>query len=113
MPLLTISTNTEITDPEQFALEASAFTARLLSKPESYVMVKLEPVQALSFAGNMEPAALIQLKSLGLAEAQTTSFSDALCTFIESRLGINSARIYIEFSSPERSMWGWDKRTFA
>lgn len=112
MPLLTVSTNTTIEKPEAFALNASKFVAELLSKPESYVMVKIDSVQTLSFAGNHEPAAHLQLKSLGLAEENTTAFSLALCEFIEAQLGIKSARIYIEFSSPERAMWGWDKRTF-
>jgi len=113
MPLLTLCTNTTIENPETLALDASKFVAELLSKPESYVMVKIESVQALSFAGNNKPAAHLQLKSLGLPESQTTQFSAALCEFIESALAIKSNRIYIEFSNPERAMWGWDKRTFA
>jgi len=75
-------------------------------------MVKIESALALSFAGSSEPTAHLQLKSLGLPESQTTQFSAALCEFIESALAIKSTRIYIEFSNPERAMWGWDKRTF-
>jgi len=113
MPLLTLCTNTSIDKPETLALNASKFVAELLSKPESYVMVKIESAQTLSFAGNCEPAAHLQLKSLGLPQEKTTQFSLALCEFIESQLNINSERIYIEFFNPERTMWGWDKRTFA
>ncbi|HHO60016.1 MAG TPA: hypothetical protein ENJ64_07205 [Thiotrichales bacterium] len=112
MPLLTISTNTDIRDPGALARDASSLTAEILGKPESYVMVKIEPVQALSFGGSHEPAAHLRLKSLGLLEAQTTKLSTALCDFITDKLDIPAARIYIEFASPERAMWGWDRRTF-
>jgi len=112
MPLLTICTNTDIDHADTFTLEASAFTARLLAKPESYVMVKIETVRTMSFAGSFKAAAHLQLKSLGLAETETERLSAALCQFIEDRLSIPAARIYIEFASPERSMWGWDNHTF-
>lgn len=112
MPLLTVCTNTTIDNPEALALDASKFVAELLAKPESYVMIKIQSALALSFAGSNESAAHLQLKSLGLPESQTTQFSAALCEFIGSALGIKSDRIYIEFSNPERAMWGWDNRTF-
>ncbi len=112
MPLLTISTNTSIDNPDTLALAASELTAKLLGKPESYVMVKIESVQVLSFAGSFAPAAHLRLKSLGLAETETTRLSAALCGFIEDTLDIPGGRIYIEFASPDRPMWGWDKRTF-
>jgi len=112
MPLLEISTNTTIDDQQKIAEQASKLTADLLGKPESYVMVKLQPEQILMFAGSSEPAAHIKLKSLDLPENRTADFSDSICSFISSQLNIDSTRIYIEFTNPERHMWGWDKRTF-
>ena len=112
MPLLELTTNTNIDDVDSLAKQASKLTAEILGKPESYVMVKIMPQQHLIFAGNDEPAAHIKLKSLGLPESDTTELSAKICDFINNELGINSARIYIEFSSPERHMWGWDGRTF-
>ena len=112
MPLLEISTNTEVENAEEVAKQASKLTADILGKPESYVMVKLKPVQTLLFAGSSEPAAHLKLKSLDLPENHTTEYSSKLCSFISSALGIESSRIYIEFSNPERHMWGWDERTF-
>jgi hypothetical protein len=35
-----------------------------------------------------------------------------LCGFITQELGIAAERIYIEFSGPERHMWGWNNKTF-
>ena len=112
MPLLEITTNIRVNDSREILVQASKLTADLLGKPESYVMVKLQPEQYLMFAGNSEPTAHVKLKSLGLPEDKTVDFSARICEFIHSQLGIESARIYIEFSSPERHMWGWDKRTF-
>jgi len=112
MPLLEISTNTQIDNSQAIAEQASKLTADILGKPESYVMVKIQPEQTLIFAGNNEPAAHVKLKSLGLPENNTAGFSEMICSFINSELGVDSARIYIEFASPQRHMWGWDGRTF-
>ena len=112
MPLLEISTNIKVDNSQNIAEQASRLTAEILGKPESYVMVKIQPEQTLIFAGTNEPAAHVKLKSLGLPENRTAEFSSSICSFISSELNINSARIYIEFANPERHMWGWDKRTF-
>ena len=112
MPLLELTTNTAISNCQEVAQQASKLTAEILGKPESYVMVKVNPEQTLIFSGTAEPAAHVKLKSLGLPENSTTEFSAKLCNFINTALGIDSARIYIEFADPERHMWGWDKKTF-
>ena len=112
MPLLVLTTNTTIDDCQHIAQQASKLTAEILGKPESYVMVKIQPGQALIFAGTDEPAAHVKLKSLGLPENNTADFSSKICSLINSELNINSARIYIEFASPERHMWGWNGKTF-
>ncbi|MCK5919804.1 MAG: hypothetical protein KAG66_02615, partial [Methylococcales bacterium] len=39
-------------------------------------------------------------------------YSRALCELVENELGIPADRIYIEFSNPERHMWGWNEGTF-
>lgn len=112
MPLLEITTNTDINNESDFAESASQFTADILGKPESYVMVKILPQQTLVFAGSNAPAAHVKLKSLGLPENRSAEFSAKICAFLNTELNISSARIYIEFSSPERHMWGWDGNTF-
>lgn len=112
MPLLTIKTNIKLDNKTTLAEAASLTTANILSKPESYVMIHIEDEQNLMFGGEHLPCAFVELKSLGLPEDSTADFSTRLCDFIQSHTGINSNRIYIEFSNPERRMWGWDKRTF-
>lgn len=112
MPLLEITTNTTVENSLDIAEQASALTAEILGKPESYVMVKILPEQTLILAGTNEPAAHVKLKSLGLPEDKTTDYSASLCAFISNNFAIDSARIYIEFANPQRHMWGWDNRTF-
>jgi phenylpyruvate tautomerase len=111
MPLLQINTNIAIKDPASVVKEASKLVASMLGKPESYVMVVLNPELNLIFADSDEAAAHLKLKSLGLPESETGQYSEQLCGFMEN-LGIKPARTYIEFSGPPRHMWGWDNSTF-
>ena len=114
MPLLTITTNISLDDEAAQALcsKASSHVASLLGKPESYVMVSLQAGTVMSFAGNDSPCAMLELKSLGLPESQTTAFSESLCDFLNQHAGIKPERIYVQFSAPERHLWGWDRKTF-
>jgi len=112
MPLLTIKTNIKLDNKNALAEAASLTAANILTKPESYVMVHVEDEQCLMFAGEHEPCALLELKSLGLPENLTADFSTRLCDFLNIETGISPSRMYIEFSNPERHMWGWDQRTF-
>lgn len=114
MPLLNINTNVKVaqTDQPQLLKAASQATAEMLGKPESYVMVKLQQDLPMTFGGSDEALALLELKSLGLPEDKTAEYSDKLCRLISEQLSVNSNRIYIEFSSPPRHMWGWDHKTF-
>ena len=112
MPLLQITTNISIDNRTVFTKNASRLIADMLGKPESYVMVMVNADASLVFAGNEDDCAHLKLKSLGLDESRTTDYSTQLCSFIQNTLDIPAARIYIEFSSPERHMWGWDSKTF-
>lgn len=112
MPLLEIKTNTSITDVDPLLKSASEFTATLLDKPESYVMIHLNTDESLIFAGSNKPCAHLKLKSLGLIESETKAYSERLCGFISKNLDIDSSRIYIEFFNPERHLWGWNNSTF-
>lgn len=114
MPYLNIQTNITL-DPEQqstLLTAASAAVAAALGKPESYVMVALQCEVAMLFAGSDQPLAYLELKSLGLPRQRTAELSETLCGLLEASVAIPTARIYIEFADPERSMWGWNGGTF-
>ena len=114
MPLLTLTTNLDIAADQQIPLLSalSTLTAKLLGKPQSYVMVILQDRQPMLMGGTDEPCTYLQFKSLGLPEDSTAGFSAALCDLITGQLGIPANRIYIEFSNPPRHLWGWDRGSF-
>ncbi len=43
---------------------------------------------------------------------QTAGLSALLCSFCKEELNVPEDRVYIEFSSAEGVMWGWNGRTF-
>jgi len=112
MPVLHIHSNISIDDQPDFLAQASSTVANALGKPESYVMILFSECKTMSFAGTQEPTAFLELKSLGLNDSQTSDLSEKLCLFLETTLKVNPSRIYIEFSAPERAMFGWNKTTF-
>ncbi len=114
MPTLRILTNAEVPPDARTELlaQASRAVAEMLGKPESYVLVILEPGRELLFAGTSAPAAYLELKSLGLAETATPEYSSTLCALLTDTLGIPADRVYIEFANPPRHMFGWNGGTF-
>jgi len=114
MPYLLIQTNQSMDDSQRRKLiqQSSTLVSGILGKSENYVMVAIQSSVPMVFAGNDQPLAFLQLKSLGLSESSTTEYSKALCELMNQELDINPNRIYIEFCSPDRHMWGWNKQTF-
>ena len=114
MPYFSIETSKMIDQvgEEAFSHKASVFIAGLLGKPEHYVMVAIRHSTPLRFGGGLEPAAMVQLHSIGLPRDRCTEFSAKICAFIEETLNVAPDRTYIEFRDIERSMFGWNGRTF-
>ncbi len=114
MPLLRIVTNRTIEEPgrSQLLRRASGEVARLLGKPERYVMVICEENPAMLFSASDAPLAYLELKSIGLPAQRTGELSAALCDLIHDELGVTTERIYIEFADADRHLWGWNRGTF-
>jgi phenylpyruvate tautomerase len=114
MPTLIIKTNAPIAENagSELLKAASATVAAMLGKPERYVMVLLEPTPRMSFGGDTAPVAYLELKSLGLPEDRSAEFSETLCRFVEEHLNVPPARVYIEFTSPPRHLFGYNGGTF-
>ncbi len=112
MPYMHIHTNVVVEDESSFLKRCSSTAAEALGKPEAYVMINLSHGHPMMFAGSEEPLAYIELKSLGMPGHATAELSATLCRMLEEGLGIAPGRVYIEFSGPERHMWGWDGGTF-
>ncbi len=114
MPYIKIVTNRSLNGAERSALAktTSTWTAEQLGKSESYVMTDIRDEQTMSFAADEAPCAYVELKSLGLSETQTEDLAKGLCALLRGAINVDPARIYIEFSSAQRSRWGWNGKTF-
>ena len=112
MPLIQVTTNQAEGISETHLQRISKEIAALLGKPEQYVMVNLNHSPHMYFAGSGAPLAYVELKSLGLPEQETVHLSQALCGLLSELFAIPEPRIYIEFSSPPRHLWGWNSSTF-
>lgn len=75
-------------------------------------MIELDPEKTMLFAGNCDPLAFIECKSIGLSTAQTKALSSSLSRQIENSLQITADRVYIEFSQCPADYWGWNGSTF-
>ncbi len=114
MPLLRIETNVSLdtANAEALASQASQTVAGELGKPERYVMVTVQADTPMVMAGTKEPAAFLELRSIGLPDDKTEALSKALCPLMESAIGVAPDRVYINFADVPRSHWGWDGGTF-
>jgi phenylpyruvate tautomerase PptA (4-oxalocrotonate tautomerase family) len=112
MPVLTLTTNSDVDISTGVLGKFSSGVAEMLGKHESYVMVQLQHNAMMLFAGSDAPLAYAELKSIALPQEHTADFSARLCSLIASELNIPENRIYIEFSDLQRHLFGWSGKTF-
>jgi len=113
MPCLTVQTNiadNQITD--DFLKQVSAKVAQALGKPEQYVAVQISAGQKLFFGGTNQPAAVMELVSIGLPTNKTADISNQIMGLFEEKLNIKTDRIYLKFTNVAGNMMGWNKDTF-
>lgn len=114
MPTLILNTNLRLDDDRRADLSArlSHFTAEATRKPEQWVMTLLNDGRAMGFAGTQAPCAFVEFKSIGLPDADMPDIAAGLCGLLQAQLGLDPARIYIEFAAAEPQRWGWNGATF-
>jgi phenylpyruvate tautomerase len=114
MPLLSIETNQTADDSTIAHLirTASRVVAEQLGKPERYVMVRFNRNPDMLFSGEDAALAYLELKSIGLSNSETGELSALLCNLMEQELRVPRDRVYIEFASAPRKLWGWNGGTF-
>ena len=114
MPYLKIQSSKAVDEKVTQTLlkKASRLVAKELAKPEDYVMVSLEPPNAMLFAGSPEPTAFLELRAIGLPVKKTGDLSRLLCEFVESELGIPKERVFVNFADIPANLWGWNGETF-
>lgn len=114
MPYVKIQVNRKLeTEQGRELLKlVSQRVAKELSKPESYVMVELTDNPAMLFAGTDAPAAMVELKSIGLPGVLNRPLSKMISGMLNEQLGIEPSRVYVEFTDVTGSSWGWNGSTF-
>lgn len=114
MPFIRVETNLKIEAAEADAcvFKFSKFISRALGKPEIYVTVILHQNVSLSLSGSNEPAVFASLGSISLQPDKCLELSKSVCEFITAEFSVPGTRVFIEFRDLERSMFGWNGRTF-
>lgn len=112
MPVLSITTNSHLESSPETLKKLSLCVAEMLGKTENYVMVQMQHQSQILFAGNDEPLAYVELKSIALPQEHTNELSATLCSLISYEFNIPQNRIYIEFSDVQRHLFGWNGKTF-
>jgi phenylpyruvate tautomerase PptA (4-oxalocrotonate tautomerase family) len=116
MPLVTVHASAEPpTEEKANALlrDLSSTAARLLGKPEAYVMTCLVSRSRMTFAGSPDPACLVEIKSIGgLGGDRAKRLTEAVCKLVHDALGVPTSRIYIVFADVPAPLWGFDGKTF-
>lgn len=117
MPLVTVYTSAEPPAEEKATAllrDLSSTTARVLGKPESYVMTCLVPRSRMTFAGSFEPSCLVEIKSIGgLGGDRATRLTEAVCKLAADAIGVPARRVYVVFADVPAPLWGFDGKTFA
>jgi phenylpyruvate tautomerase len=115
MPYLSIHTNANLGVDRQSELLAAAskIGSSQLSKPEEYMMVSITPVGRLFFGGSEDPAAFLELKSIGVPDGKRNLLCAELTDLIAGKCGIAKNRIYLVMIDVEARFWGHKGKPFA
>ncbi|MBF0450530.1 MAG: hypothetical protein HQK75_07495 [Candidatus Magnetomorum sp.] len=111
MPFIHIETNQAINDAS-VPSQVSSFMATLLNKPEKWMMVSIADRASMMFGGQLDPAAVIQLKSIGLNKDQCKTIAPKITSFFEALLNVSGERMYIDMIDIDPQMFAWNGTTF-
>ncbi|GFP92784.1 macrophage migration inhibitory factor homolog [Phtheirospermum japonicum] len=95
MPCLNLSTNVSLEGVDTSAIlsEASSAVAKIIGKPEAYVMIVLKGSVPIAFGGTEQPAAYGELVSIGgLTSDVNKKLSAAIANVLENKLSIPKSR---------------------
>ncbi|XP_030535672.1 macrophage migration inhibitory factor homolog isoform X2 [Rhodamnia argentea] len=100
MPTLNLYTNVPVDTvvASDILKDATKAVAKLIGKPESYVMILLNGSVPIAFAGTEAPAAYGELISIGgLGPSVNGKLSSTIAEILETKLSIDCSRFYIKF----------------
>ncbi|KAK3221381.1 hypothetical protein Dsin_008406 [Dipteronia sinensis] len=115
MPTLNVYTNVPVDAviASDILRDATKAVAKIIGKPESYVMILLNGGVPIAFSGTEGPAAYGELISIGgLSPSVNAKLSSIIADILQTKLSIDSSRFYIKFFDVERSFFGFNGSTF-
>nr|XP_043620864.1 macrophage migration inhibitory factor homolog isoform X2 [Erigeron canadensis] len=115
MPCLNLSTNVNLEgiDTSSFLSEATSAVAKIIGKPEAYVMIVLKGSVPMAFGGTEQPAAYGELVSIGGLNAEVNKkLSAAVAELLETKLSVPKSRFFLKFYDTKGSFFGWNGSTF-
>ncbi|XP_008811444.2 macrophage migration inhibitory factor homolog [Phoenix dactylifera] len=115
MPTLNLSTNMPVDAviASDILKDCTKAVAKIIGKPESYVMISINGGVPMAFAGSEEPAAYGEVISIGgLGPSVNGKLSATLAEIIETKLSVDGSRFYIKFYDVQRSYFGFNGSTF-
>ncbi|KAF9613314.1 hypothetical protein IFM89_006824 [Coptis chinensis] len=111
MPTLNLYTNLPVDAvvASDILRDATKAVAKIIGKPESYVMILLNQGVPIAFAGTEEPAAYGELISIGgLGPSVNGKLSATIAEILEAKLSLDSSRFYIKFYDAELALYLYD-----
>ncbi len=115
MPCLNLSTNVSLDgiDTSSILSEATSAVAKIIGKPEAYVMIVLKGSVPISFGGTEQPAAYGELVSIGgLNPSTNKELSAEISAILETKLSVPKSRFFLKFYDSKGSNFGWNGSTF-
>ncbi|KAH0571066.1 putative macrophage migration inhibitory factor [Spironucleus salmonicida] len=115
MPCAIIHSNVNIDQAksDQLTSEISRVIAKCADKPEAYVMVGYQHVVSLAFGGSNQPAAFVELSSIGALDPdKNKTMSQQISQKFAELLSIDGSRVYVTFTEVKPSNWGFNGTTF-
>ncbi|OWM84276.1 hypothetical protein CDL15_Pgr027045 [Punica granatum] len=104
MPTLNLFTNVPVDAvvASDILRDATKAIAKIIGKPESYVMILLNGSVPIAFAGTEAPAAYGELISIGgLGQSVNGKLSSTVAEILQTKLSIDGSRFYIKFYDVE------------
>ncbi|KAH0930966.1 hypothetical protein HID58_008083 [Brassica napus] len=108
MPCLNISTNVSLdgVDTSSILSEATSSVAKIIGKPENYVMIVLKGSVPMAFGGTEDPAAYGELVSIGgLNPDVNKQLSAAVSAILETKLSVPKSRFFLKFYDTKASLF--------
>ncbi|PWA58566.1 macrophage migration inhibitory factor [Artemisia annua] len=115
MPCLNLSTNVNLDGIDTSAIlsDATSVVAKLIGKPEAYVMIVLKGSVPMAFGGTEEPAAYGEIVSIGgLNPDVNKKLSAAVADILSTKLSVPKSRFFLKFFDAKGSFFGWNGSTF-